>query len=60
MAIKNAAEAYEELKSGMGTSTSPVDCKTVIVEEVSLSYWMDMIDDLQEFVLPVTYSRVSA
>lgn len=53
MRIKTPLEAYEELKSGLGVSIAPVECQNVVITKISLAYWMDPMDQVQEHVLPV-------
>ena len=51
--IKTPEQAYQELKSGTGSYDAPLDCETVVVEQVYLAYWMEPLDQHQEYVLPV-------
>jgi hypothetical protein len=51
--IKTPEQAYQELKSGAGSYDVPLDCEKVIVEQVYLAYWMEPLDQHQEYVVPV-------
>lgn len=46
-------QAYQELISGMGECYIPPDCEKVIIEQVNLTYWMEPIDQQQDYVVPV-------
>jgi len=46
-------QAYQELISGAGERYVPFDCDKVIIEQVNLTYWMEPIDQQQEYVVPV-------
>jgi hypothetical protein len=51
--IKTPEQAYQELKSGDGSYDVPLDCEKVVVEEVYLAYWMEPLDEYQEYVVPI-------
>jgi hypothetical protein len=51
--IKTPEQAYQELKSGTGSYDAPLDCEKVVVEQVYLAYWMESLDQHQEYVVPV-------
>jgi hypothetical protein len=51
--IKTPEQAYQELKSGAGSYDAPLDCETVVVEQVYLAYLMEPLDQHQEYVVPV-------
>lgn len=51
--IKTPEQAYQELKSGAGSYYAPLDCEKVLVEQVYLAYWMEPLDEHQEYVVPV-------
>jgi len=51
--IKTTEQAYQELKSGAGSYDAPLDCEKVVVEQVYLAYWMEPLDERQEYVVPV-------
>jgi hypothetical protein len=51
--IKTPEQAYQELKSGAGSYYAPLDCEKVVVEQVYLAYWMESLDEHQEYVVPV-------
>jgi hypothetical protein len=51
--IKTPEQAYQELKSGTGSYYAPLDCKKVVVEQIYLAYWMEPLDENQEYVVPV-------
>jgi len=51
--INNPEQAYQELKSGAGSYYAPPDCEKVVVEQVYLAYWMEPLDEHQEYVVPV-------
>jgi len=51
--IKTPEQAYQELKSGAGSYDAPLDCEKVVVEQVYLAYWMEPLDEHQEYVVPV-------
>jgi len=51
--IKNPEQAYQELKSGAGSYDVPLDCEKVVVEQVYLAYWMEPLNEHQEYVVPV-------
>ncbi|MFO7774109.1 MAG: hypothetical protein R6V59_09340 [Dehalococcoidia bacterium] len=53
VAVKTAEQAYQELKSGAGSYYAPLDCEKVVVEQVYLAYWMEPLDEHQEYVVPV-------
>jgi hypothetical protein len=53
VAIKTPEQAYQELKSGAGSYDAPLDCEKVVVEQVYLAYWMESLDEHQEYVVPV-------
>ncbi|MFO8010146.1 MAG: hypothetical protein R6U89_04960 [Dehalococcoidia bacterium] len=52
MEIKTAQQAYHELEE-IGIRYTPSGCEKVIVDEVSLGYWMEPMDAKQEYVVPV-------
>lgn len=52
MEIKTARQAYHELEE-IGIRYTPSGCEKVIVDEVSLGYWMEPMDVKQEYVVPV-------
>jgi len=51
--IKTSEQAYEELKAGTGSYYAPLDCEKVVIEQVYLAYWMEPLDEHQEYVMPV-------
>lgn len=51
--IKTPEQAYQELKSGAGYYYVPLDCEKVVVEQIYLAYWMEPLDQHQEYVVPV-------
>ena len=51
--VKTSNQACQELKAGLGEYYVPPDCKKVIIEEAYLAYWMEPLDELQEYVMPV-------
>jgi len=51
--INTPEQAYQELKSGAGSYDVPLDCEQVVVEQVYLAYWMEPLDQHQEYVVPV-------
>jgi len=51
--IKTPEQAYQELKSGAGSYYVPLDCEKVVVEQIYLAYWMEPLDEHQEYVVPV-------
>lgn len=51
--INTVEQAYQELKSGDGSYYAPLDCEKVVVEQVYLAYWMERLDQHQEYVVPV-------
>jgi len=51
--VKIPEQAYQELKSGAGSYDVPLDCEKVVVEQVYLAYWMEPLDQHQEYVVPV-------
>jgi hypothetical protein len=53
MKVKTAMAAYKDLQAGLGVGTYTVGCSSVVIQEVSLVYWMESIDDVQEYLLPV-------
>jgi hypothetical protein len=53
ISIKAPQEAYQDLLTGKGSYLAPSRCKKVVVESVSLAYWMEAADEKQEYVIPV-------
>jgi len=51
--INTPQQAYQELISGTGSYYAPLDCEKVVVEQVYLAYWMEALDQHQEYVVPV-------
>jgi len=51
--INTPEQAYQELTSGTGSYYAPLDCEKVVVEQVYLAYWMEPLDEHQEYVVPV-------
>jgi hypothetical protein len=51
--IKTPEQAYQELKSGAGSYYAPLDCEKVVVEQVYLAYWMEPLDEHQDYVVPI-------
>jgi len=51
--INTPEQAYQEMKSGAGSYYAPLDCEKVVVEEVYLAYWMEPLDQHQDYVVPV-------
>jgi hypothetical protein len=51
--IKTPEQAYQDLKSGAGSYDACLDCEKVVVEQVNLAYWMEPLDQHQEYVVPV-------
>ena len=51
--INTPEQAYQELRSGAGSYYAPMDCEEVVVERVYLAYWMEPLDQYQEYVVPV-------
>lgn len=53
VSIKGELEAYQDLVAGKGSYEVPRDSRTVVVEAVSLTYWMEAADETQEYAVPV-------
>jgi hypothetical protein len=53
VAINTPEQAYQELESGTGSYYAPPDCQKVVIEQVYLAYWMEPLDEHQEYVVPV-------
>lgn len=54
VAIRPPAEAYQDLKDGKGRGGMPSSrAVTVVIDEVTLAYWMDSVLVMQELVVPV-------
>jgi hypothetical protein len=53
VSIEGPSEAYQELATGGGSYLVPSECQRVIIEEVSLAYWMEAAPEKQEYVVPV-------
>ena len=51
--IKAPQEAYQDLVAGEGSYVTPSGCQRVLVESVSLAYWMEGAYQKQEYVIPV-------
>lgn len=51
--IKSAQDAYEELINGKGSFYTDLSVKEVIVDQVELVYWMDSVDQEQNYIVPV-------
>jgi hypothetical protein len=51
--VKSPEQAFQELKSGVGSYYAPLACAKVVVEQVYLAYWMEPLDEHQEYVVPV-------
>jgi hypothetical protein len=51
--IKAPQEAYQDLVAGKGSYGTPSGCQKVVVEKISLAYWMEAADQKQEYVVPV-------
>ena len=53
ISIRAPQEAYQDLPAGKGSYLASSQCKKVVVESVSLAYWMEAADEKQEYVVPV-------
>jgi hypothetical protein len=53
VSIRSPQEAYQDLLAGKGSYATPSDCQKVVVEKVSLAYWMEPAPIKQEYVVPV-------
>jgi hypothetical protein len=51
--IKAPQEAYQDLLTGKGSYGTPSGCQKVVIDKVSLAYWMEAADQKQEYVIPV-------
>ena len=53
VSIRSPQKAYQQLLAGKGSYATPSDCQKVMVERVSLAYWMEPAPIKQEYVIPV-------
>jgi hypothetical protein len=53
ISIKAPEQAYQELIAGNSSYVTPSGCQEVVVESVSLAYWMEGAYQKQEYVIPV-------
>jgi hypothetical protein len=53
VSIRSPQKAYEDLLADKGSYAVPSDCQKVVVEKVSLAYWMEPAPIQQEYVIPV-------
>jgi len=53
VSIKGPEQAYQELVAGGASYVAPLECRKVVVEKVSLAYWMEAARETQEYVVPV-------
>ena len=51
--VKSSTEAYNDLTAGKGSYNMLLDCKSVIVKDVSFVYWMEPVDSDQEYLVPI-------
>ena len=50
--IIDPATAFDKLKAGDGVFTLPIDCSTVRITDVSIGYYLENINDKQEYLTP--------
>jgi hypothetical protein len=53
ISIRAPQEAYQDLLTGKGSYGTPSGCQKVVIDKVSLAYWMEAADQKQEYVIPV-------
>ena len=54
ISIRSPQEAYQELIAGEGSCPVPSGCEKMVVEKVTLAYWMEPdLYEKQEYVVPV-------
>lgn len=53
VSVKAPADAYQELVAGNASYVAPLECEDVVIESISLAYWMDAAHEIQEYVVPV-------
>jgi hypothetical protein len=53
VSIKSPQEAYQELVAGEGSCPVPSGCQKMVVEKITLAYWMEPPIERQEYVVPV-------
>jgi hypothetical protein len=53
VSIRSPEEAYQELIAGEGSCPVPSGCQKVVVEKITLAYWMEPAPIQQEYVIPV-------
>jgi hypothetical protein len=53
VSIRSPQKAYQDLLAGKGSYAAPSDSHKVVVEKVSLAYWMEPAPIQQEYVIPV-------
>lgn len=53
VSIRSPQEAYQELTSGEGSCPVPSGCQKVVVDKITLAYWMEPAPVKQEYVVPV-------
>ncbi len=53
ISIKAPQEAYQDLMAGKGSYVTPSECQKVVVEKISLAYWIEPAPEEQEYVVPV-------
>lgn len=51
--VKSPEEAYKQLEGGLGSHSLPPGCAHVSIQEIELGYWMDSMDEQQDYVAPV-------
>jgi hypothetical protein len=53
VSIRSPQEAYQELIAGEGSCPVPSGCQKMVVEKISLAYWIEPRIEKQEYVVPV-------
>ncbi len=53
ISINSPQQAYQGLIAGEGSYVVPLDCQKVVIEGVSLAYWMEACPEKQEYVAPI-------
>jgi hypothetical protein len=53
ISIRSPQEAYQELVAGEGSCPVPSGCRKMVIEKISLAYWMEPRIEKQEYVVPV-------
>jgi hypothetical protein len=51
--IISEQQAFQDLTQGKGSIEVPLDCKQVVVKQVSLKYWLDPPSEKQYYAVPV-------